>query len=216
MLYKEFIIQQVKEAINEELSSAVSYQIMAEKLSGQETRYLSDELKHHATEEFEHYNSLLSYASKFGFINEISPRLIIEFMEVGSTKEEIIAFNLKAETDASNRYRKISNQAKQVGDVYSADFFEDLLEKEIEHFDDIAVLVGKTREFLNSEIEVAVKNSESLEPIEEKSKIEVPICKHNNGAGCSKFTVTNHVLCPFVDESSIRKCVTDNGLLQKD
>lgn len=143
-MYTEAITEGITQALNDELTSAVLYQNMSEFLQGIQMEELRNEMLEHASEEFEHFKLLLKYANAHGIptcigLNpQIANETPMDFVSASSLVQEL-------ELKAISLYERLSKLAQEHEDIESMHFFKELMEKETEHFDDVAKLTGDIR-----------------------------------------------------------------------
>jgi bacterioferritin (cytochrome b1) len=141
-----FIIERFNKFIFDELSAAVGYNFIAERLSGKDANKVIEELKEHGKEEFEHFTELLHYAYLHGFGNKLNikelDQKVIDF--IPSNVTNCVKFIQELELEARNDYRDMVKFAKENNDIEMEEFFKELMQDEQEHYDDLAYILNNT------------------------------------------------------------------------
>lgn len=143
-MYQEIITEGVNQALNDELTSATLYYNISEYLVGVHFEEVRNEMGIHGDEEMEHFKSLLTYAHSHG----ITPKICLDEEIANKQPEdffEVTGLIQSLETKAIELYERLSACAQEHGDIESHHFFKGLMEKEMEHFDDLAKLTGEKR-----------------------------------------------------------------------
>jgi len=135
--------------IRDELSAASVYIKLSELVT---TPKLAEELKEHAKEEFEHFQELMHFASAHGFIHTLNISLDSEAVcpfpgdDIRDISDlSVIRFVQDLETTAINDYKRMATLAMDHRCIEVYEFFSELMKDEMEHFDDLAALIGQTR-----------------------------------------------------------------------
>jgi ferritin len=176
-MYEDYILVGINQALNDELTSAVLYYSMSEYLIGVQYDEIRNEMKIHGDEEMEHFKSLLTYAYSHG----LNPYVNLD-LETSNTKTqdffETTSLIQSLETKAIALYESLAGFAQEHKDIESHHFFKELMEKEMEHFDDIAKLNGDSRplgKFDNIRNYSTMSFSDFLNHQEPKDDIEVTV-----------------------------------------
>lgn len=143
--YKKYIISKISKVLNDELTAAVLYFKMANELQGISSGTVSKILKEHGDEEFGHFKNILEFAIN----HNIVPILGVDTVAINKNPTdliEVIMLTQNLEKTAMSDYKEIVTNAIAQGDVETQEFFEDILEDEIHHFDELAPLVSQKRE----------------------------------------------------------------------
>lgn len=144
--YRSLIIQILNESIRDELSSGVSYIRLTNHVSGLESAGLVGELKEHATDEFNHFSSIVEFAGKLGLHEELVYEIDATFINtIPSSNLDIATFNQRKEKEAYLRYKRGVDLATREGDVETMQFFTELMSAEMHHYDDFAMMTGVSR-----------------------------------------------------------------------
>lgn len=143
-MYEEAILQGINQAIDDELTSATLYYNMSEFLVGVDFEEVREEMVAHGDEEISHFKELLGYAHNHGMKPIIGLNIVVanempcDFVGATSLIQTL-------EIKAINLYESLAKLANDNGDIETYHFFKELMEKEMEHFDDIAKLTGQSR-----------------------------------------------------------------------
>lgn len=143
--YKKFITDKINKALNDEMTSSISYLKMANELQGINMKAVSTILLEHADEEYSHYKEILEYAVN----HNIKPIFDIDLIKINSTPTDlmkVISFTQTLEKEAIADYLEISKVALENSDIETQEFFEDILEDEHHHFDELAPFISQKRE----------------------------------------------------------------------
>jgi ferritin len=139
-MYKEQLEKMLAKVLNDEISTSIVYKAMSEYATNSK---IAEELIDHSKDEFEHFNEIISFCINHG----LDP--VIELTEYTNdypdTDKEILDFTQNLEQTAINDYRSIVLLARSNDDVETEAFFTEIMNDEIEHFDDLAPLAKETR-----------------------------------------------------------------------
>ena len=134
----EELVSLLIEALNDEWKAYLQYQIHASQLRGLHRDNISDFLKGHADDEYDHAERLTIHFYSRGIPVNIS----IPPIEVSSDTKEMLKQDLEGEIQAIDRYSMI---VEMLGDDPSlADtrtLIEDIMLSEVEHQDETAALL---------------------------------------------------------------------------
>lgn len=145
-------------AIKDEISASIMYAKAANELEGLGSSEVSEELLAHSKEEFEHFNELLSFASKHGFMSEIDICLddeVVKFQPLNDAKT-VMKKVQELEEAAISDYSRMAKCAMRHGDIETAKFMKELMGDEIKHFDDLAFVNGDKRKIGLTYLETGV------------------------------------------------------------
>lgn len=146
-MYKEKMKCFFNKVIKDEISASIFYAKAANELSGVGSAEISEELLEHSKEEFQHFNELVSFASKHGFLDEIQIELddsVINFSPISDAKV-VMEKVQELETSAIRDYGWMAKCAMKHGDIETAKFMKEIMSDEIKHFDDLAYVNGDKR-----------------------------------------------------------------------
>lgn len=170
-MYKEYLQQKINKVINDELTSSIIYLKMADSLSGINVSEVSEILKEHANEEFEHFARIQRFALSHG----ITPCIAINTEKINSAPKDLINVILTTqslEQEAITDYTQMTKKAQEHGDVETMSFFKELMNTEIEHFDELAPFLGQTRELPACDKEETILNIEpQAQPVQEQPRV---------------------------------------------
>lgn len=143
MDYRTSIITGLNKVLKDELSAASVYHAMAQTTTDAR---LAEELSAHGDEEFGHYKLLIEFIYNHSLESEITfgvDTKVINNVQV--TKETILSTVQALETKAIEDYKSLALLARDNKDLETEEFFMDLMNDEMGHFDDLAVYTGKNR-----------------------------------------------------------------------
>lgn len=142
----------LNKTLNDELSAVVFYKRAAAELIGPAVKPVADELAVHADEEMQHFNMLMGYASNYDLLAELNIQLDSEVANFPiNGVEEVITKVQELEAAAVNDYEALFGMAKELKDFTGVELFRDLLEDEIGHYDDLAYVLGQTRDLFQTD-----------------------------------------------------------------
>lgn len=124
--------------LNDEITAAVLYLKIANKLFGQEYNAFREQMKEHSNDEYRHFTDLLEafsnkfpqYSFYFNFTKDLNP--LIDY--------NVIEFTQKLELEAKMKYEKLIEYAIDKQDNVLEDLFRKILAEEEEHFFDVKKL----------------------------------------------------------------------------
>lgn len=191
----------LNKVINDEVSAAIFYKRAAAELIGAHSQNIAKELKIHATEELEHFDMLFNYASNYDLLAQMNIVLDDEVANfpIGSTEQVMVKVQ-ELEHIAINDYQRLLMMSKEMKDFSGIELFKELLEDEIGHFDDLAYVLGQTRnlfitdadanggpedgiELAPTEINGDGEPTSAITPIIESAKTAASVLNANNAGG---------------------------------
>jgi len=138
------LIPLLNKALIDELTAAVVYRMLAEKVIDAPT--LACELRSHADEEMAHFNDLIAFANNRGMDESLNIVLDDSVLaDIPSGKFAVIKKVQELETIAIQDYRNIALKARSTNDLEVENIFMELMMNEIEHFDELAQYTGEHR-----------------------------------------------------------------------
>lgn len=143
-MYKEQLIKALSKVLNDEISASIVYKAMAEYSV---LPQLEEQLLEHSKDEFEHFNEIFSFCVSHGISPEV--KLMDYVNNYPSNDTDILMFTQKLEKEAIEDYKSIVLLARENDDVETESFFTEIMNDEIEHFDDLAPLNKKEFRELN-------------------------------------------------------------------
>ena len=145
--YKEKVVGLINKALTDEITAASAYLAMAQITPSEN---IAKQLEEHAQDEFGHYKKLISFAYNHN---------LCEFIEfsmdycganaIPNDTFEMLAIVQSLEQEAIQDYKTIALLAREQGDIETEEFFMDLMEDEISHFDELARYTNQKRELGN-------------------------------------------------------------------
>lgn len=138
------LIPILNKAIMDELTASIAYKLLAEKVINAPT--LSEELRKHATDEMNHFNTVVDLASARGMCDMLIMKLDESVLtSLPSEKFQVIAKVQRLELNAIDDYAGAVMAARRTGDLEVERIFMELLKDEQEHYDDLAQYTGEHR-----------------------------------------------------------------------
>ena len=137
--YKQRMIDIFNKAIQDEISSAAVYLKIAGLMDGFDSHEIVEKMISHGKEEFEHYTSLIDYASNHGILEylDISLQDYARTYPDPNDIQGILDYKQELEIQAMNDYLNAAELAHQKGDTLTKLFFQHLAGDERRHYDDL-------------------------------------------------------------------------------
>jgi len=135
--------------LNEMLGKLLTNEISASSMYVEASGYITDitlskEILTHAEEEFGHFQKLMKFCINHGLkTNYDFDRTVIK--KVPKNKKQIIKLIQNLEQQAIQDYKEATIFARQNNDIEAEALFTEIMNDEIEHFDDLAQETGQTR-----------------------------------------------------------------------
>lgn len=141
MTYEEMINEKIGKLMTDEISAATMYAEAAQYITDAS---LSDEVRTHGQEEFDHFKKLMDFATNNNLkTNYDFDRAVIK--NIPRDTKSLIKIIQSLEKKAITNYREIALLARENNDLEGETLFLELMKVEMEHFDDIAQVTGETR-----------------------------------------------------------------------
>jgi rubrerythrin len=141
--YKEKVVGIINKALTDEITAASVYLAMAQITPSEN---IAKQLEEHAQGEFGHYKKLIEFAYNHN-LGEL-----IEFNMDYSGANAIpndLSIVQSLEQEAIQDYKTIALIAREQGDIETEEFFMDLMEDEMSHFDELSRYTNQKRELEN-------------------------------------------------------------------
>lgn len=149
---QEQFLKLLNKTINDEVSAAIFYKRAAQELTGPEIKPIADELTTHADEEMGHFDMLIGYASNYDLLSKMNIMLDASVANFQiTTVEAVIAKVQELEAIAIDDYEQLFSIAHQMKDFSGIELFRKILEDEIEHYDDLAYVLGQKRDLFQTD-----------------------------------------------------------------
>jgi ferritin len=145
--YKEKVIGLINKALTDEITAASVYLAMAQVAPSEN---IAKQLEEHAQDEFDHYKKLITFAYAHGFGQSLEFNM--EYSNANDIPEEIdeiLDIVQSLEQEAIQDYKTIALIAREQNDIETEEFFMDLMEDEMSHFDELARYTNQKRELGN-------------------------------------------------------------------
>jgi len=141
MSYIDEVQELIKRRMIDEISAATFYLEAATIIRDLE---LSEEIKKHASEEFDHFSRLISFARNHKLdIKYDFDRSVIK--NVPAKDKALISIIQGLERKAISDYRELSILCRDNNDLEGEKFFKEIMLEEMQHFDDVAQKTGESR-----------------------------------------------------------------------
>jgi ferritin len=151
---KEEFLELLNDVINDEISASVFYKKASLELKGVNSKEVSEELYIHGEEELKHFNMLIEYCSKYNLLKDIEFKFTEEPAIKIGTVEEVMKKVQSLELQAITDYSKLLKYSKEeLMDEPSCKLFKEILNDECEHFDDLAYVLGESRNLFSDEVQ---------------------------------------------------------------
>lgn len=142
-------IEMFQKALSDELTAVLTYNKMAQSLFiGLDEQRVAEHLIEHADEEYAHHKELQDYAQRHGFQSKLDfskiNQDIFNNAPLGNMKEAML-YHQELETGAIADYKALSLFGEEHDNPEVYEFFRELMNDEMVHFDDIADWTGQSR-----------------------------------------------------------------------
>ena len=144
MEYRALIKNKIQKVIRDEITASIAYRLMANRTTNPN---FQKEMEEHGDDEYRHFKQLVDFCMnhscdvKIQLDNDVIDR-------IPDDNEGMFRLHQELEQKAMEDYFQIVLIAKNNNDFETEEFFKTLLQEEMEHFDDVAVLTGVPRDFL--------------------------------------------------------------------
>lgn len=146
-VYKEKVIGLINKALADEITAASLYLAMAQNTTSQS---IATQLEEHSLQEFGHYTKLIQFAFNHGLEQDI----VFSFSDQAANDVpyddvEILELVQTLELEAIQDYKTITLIARENEDYETEEFFGDIMEDEMGHFDDLNRYLKQKRQLGN-------------------------------------------------------------------
>jgi bacterioferritin len=139
VLTSQKLLDMLNQAIAGELQAIIQYMWQHIQWKGVEHYAVSEGFKQRAIEEMQHAEKIAERLWYLGAKPTTQPAPIF----VGSTLEEMLNYDVKAELETIAMYKQIMELAQKEGDVATKEIFEEIEEEEEDHHDFFSSLIER-------------------------------------------------------------------------
>jgi bacterioferritin len=160
---RDDLVALLNEDLAREYQAVISYVIYSQVLKGAEYMKIAAELETHAAEELSHALILAGQIDYLGGMPIATPKPV----RTSSNAEDMLRFDLEAETDTIHHYRQRVRQCEELGEYAIAEHIRDILVQEQDHQVALACALG-----------IEVPNAtRARTPLDEHSRINAVITR---------------------------------------
>jgi len=160
---REDLVALLNDDLAREYQAVISYVIYSQVLKGAEYMNIAAELEIHATEELSHALILAGQIDYLGGMPVATPKPV----RTSAKAEDMLRFDLEAETETIHHYRQRVRQCEALGEYAVAEHIRDILAQEQDH-----------QVALASALRVEVPNAtRARTPLDEHSRINAGISR---------------------------------------
>ena len=135
--------EQLADALNDDLAreyqAIIAYVVYSQVIKGAEYQHIATELEIHAQEELKH---ALVIARQIDYLGEM-PTAIPKRVELSSSAEEMLRFDLQNEVETIRQYRRRVQQCEALNEQAMAQHIREILVNEQDHLIELATALGQ-------------------------------------------------------------------------
>ena len=135
---REDLVALLNEDLAREYQAVISYVIYSQVLKGAEYMNIAAELERHAAEELSHALILAGQIDYLGGMPIATPKPV----KTSANAEDMLRFDLEAETETIHHYRQRVRQCEALGEYAIAEHIRDILVQEQDHQVALASALG--------------------------------------------------------------------------
>jgi len=135
---REDLVALLNDDLAREYQAVISYVIYSQTLKGAQYMNIAAELEKHAAEELSHALILAGQIDYLGGIPISTPKPV----ESSAKAEDMLRFDLEAETETIHHYRQRVQQCEELGEYAIAEHIRDILVQEQDHQVALASALG--------------------------------------------------------------------------
>ena len=135
---REDLVALLNEDLAREYQAVISYVIYSQVLKGPEYMNIAAELEKHAAEELSHALILAGQIDYLGGMPIATPKPV----KTSANAEDMLRFDLEAETETIHHYRQRVRQCEALGEYAIAEHIRDILVQEQDHQVALASALG--------------------------------------------------------------------------
>src|SRR3984957_1235494 len=136
---REELIQLLNEDLSREYQAIIAYVNYSQVLKGAQYMSIAKELEQHAREELDHALIIAKQIDYLGGMPSVTPKPV----KTSEKAEDMLRFDLEAETETIKNYRERVRQCETLGEYALAEQLRQILVQEQEHQIDLATALGK-------------------------------------------------------------------------
>lgn len=167
---REELIALLNEDLAREYQAIISYVIYSQVMKGPQYMKVAAELELHAAEELSHALLLSKQIDYLGGMPVTTPKHV----RTSDQAEDMLRFDLEAETETIQHYRQRVRQSEALGEYALAEHLRDILVQEQEHQIDLATALG-----IAVPRTVGMPAAVSKKAVEPRPKLTVTAGRHN-------------------------------------
>src|SRR6476660_1917909 len=135
---RDDLVALLNEDLAREYQAVISYVIYSQVLKGPQYMNIAAELEKHAAEELSHALILAGQIDYLGGMPIATPKPV----KTSASPEDMLRFDLEAETETIRHYRQRVNQCEALGEFAIAEHIRDILVQEQDHQVALASALG--------------------------------------------------------------------------
>ena len=136
---RDDLVALLNEDLAREYQAVISYVIYSQTLKGAQYMNVAAELAKHATEELSH---ALIIAAQIDYLGG-TPVAVSKPVQTSAHAEDMLSFDLEAETETIHHYRQRVHQCEALGEYAISEDIREILRQEQEHQIDLATALGE-------------------------------------------------------------------------
>src|SRR6476661_3078132 len=157
------LVERLNEDLSREYQAIIAYVVYSQALKGPQYMNIAGELEKHAAEELSHALILAGQIDYLGGMPIATPKPV----RTSSNPEDMLRYDLEAETDTIHHYRQRVHQCEALGEYAIAEHIRDILVQEQDHQVALASALG-----------IEVPNATRAKtPLDEHSRINAGITR---------------------------------------
>ena len=157
---REELIALLNEDLAREYQAIISYVIYSQVIKGPQYMKIAAELELHAAEELSHALLLSKQIDYLGGMPVTKPKDV----RTSERAEDMLRFDLEAETETIGHYRQRVRQCEALGEFALAEHLRDILVQEQDHQIDLATALGIAVPHTDGKIPLVSKKSADAVP----------------------------------------------------
>lgn len=135
---REKFIAALNEDLSREYQAIIAYVNYSQVLKGASYMHIATELAVHAKEELDHALQIASHVDYLGGMPSVTPKPV----KTSEKAEDMLKFDLEAETDTIRNYRRRVKQAEELNEFAIAESLRGILVQEQDHLIALATALG--------------------------------------------------------------------------
>jgi bacterioferritin len=135
---REKLIDLLNEDLSREYQAIIAYVNYSQVLKGAQYMNIADELEIHAAEELTHAIKIAAQVDYLGGMPSVTPKLV----RTSDKAEDMLRFDLEAETETIANYRRRVKQADELNEFAMSEILREILMDEQDHLTALATALG--------------------------------------------------------------------------